>query len=770
MDVVAAFAEPLPYTITAEMLGVPLSDAPQLKLWSQDFAEMLGNFQHNPERVPRIRRSIEDMTRYFHSAVREIQKSPRPGLIHSFLSAVEKGDRLSEDEVVANVIITMVGGQETTTNLIANGVLTLLRHPAALQQLRGDPSLVPAAVEEMLRYEPPSQQTARIAPADVLLGSQRICKGQAVIAVIAAANRDPERFSEPERFDIARENNRHLSFGWAAHFCFGAALARIEAQAAFEGLLRHSSHWSLEASQLIWRNNLGLRGLTALPVRFGVAGSVFAFQHSNSGTAVAASECQDSRGEKPDVSEVRRELVRLYLEGRMPRHRPDFDSIPKRPANQAIPMSAFQEQVWSRAQRPGSDPALFNETITIHREGPLEVRILERAFTEILRRHEAWRTTFDFVDGVPVQVIGSAPEIIDIPLVDLRMFSSDRREAEARRIVAEQAGIPFDLKQGALLRTLLLRMDENRYRFILTVHQAIADGVSAYQILPAELSFFYEGLCNGQMPSLPELPVQYGDFSAWHLDWLRGQKRADQIEHWRTKLTGPLPTLAWPSQDARPDRASRRGAILQFAVPFSVRNAVTCLVTREKLTLFQALLSGFVLLFHVYTGQMDLLIGTFCPSGRASPQTANLLGYFLNPVALRYTFARNPSFRQVSAQTRRILSDAISNDAIPIDHLRREFKLSEELDAVARVAISLQPRTPALSSKWDVTTMDGTIGGSFWDFYVTFIERDDSLLGRASFNSNVLNQRIVQALLADFWRLLEALALRPEAPATELLS
>ena len=165
-------------------------------------------------------------------------------------------------------IQTMVGGQETTTNLIGNGVLTLCSHPEELHRLRADLSLIPAAVEEMLRYEPPSQHTGRLAPADVELGGKTIRKRQAAIAVMAAGNRDPARFPEPDRFDITRRDNRHLSFGWAAHFCFGAALARIEGQVAFESMLRRMPDLALKPSKLNWRTNLGLRGLTSLPVTF----------------------------------------------------------------------------------------------------------------------------------------------------------------------------------------------------------------------------------------------------------------------------------------------------------------------------------------------------------------------------------------------------------------------------------------------------------------------------------------------------------------------
>jgi pimeloyl-[acyl-carrier protein] synthase len=270
MDLIADLAAPLPAIVTAEMLGVPVSDHHQLKVWSADFAEMLGNFQHNPDRVPRVTRTTKEMTAYFSSAIKEQRVRPREGLISSFLTAEVDGDRFTEEEVIANTIVTMVGGQETTTNLIGNGVLSLLRNPGQLEILRSDLTLIPSAVEELLRYESPSQHTARLAPDDTELGGKRIRRRQAVIAVMAAGNRDPERFADPDRLDITRQDNRHLAFGWAAHFCFGAPLARIEGQIAFSTILQRLPNLALEPGAPIeWRTNLGLRGLKALALRFG---------------------------------------------------------------------------------------------------------------------------------------------------------------------------------------------------------------------------------------------------------------------------------------------------------------------------------------------------------------------------------------------------------------------------------------------------------------------------------------------------------------------
>ena len=269
IDVLEDLANPLPAIVTAEIFGVPVGDYRRLKSWSENFAEMLGNFQHNPGRAAGVLRSVEAMTAYFREAVRRQATEPREGLVNALATAEVGGDHLSEDEVVANIIVTMVGGLETTTNLIGNGMLSLLRHPVEMERLREDPALMPSAIEELLRYESPSQHTARLAPDDVELGGRTIKRNQAVIAVMGAANRDPDRFSDPDRLDLERRDNRHVAFAWAGHFCFGAPLARIEGEAALTTLLHHFPKLRLAPGPISWRPNLGLRGLTALRVELG---------------------------------------------------------------------------------------------------------------------------------------------------------------------------------------------------------------------------------------------------------------------------------------------------------------------------------------------------------------------------------------------------------------------------------------------------------------------------------------------------------------------
>ena len=269
MDVINDFAAPYPSIVFAALLGVPEEDHARLKAWSADFAEMLGNFQHNIDRVARVLKSTEDMVAYFRAAIREEERPLADGLLKSLVEAEVDGERLSEDEAIANAIVTMVGGQETTTNLIGSGLLTLLRRPDKLAELRDRPEIMESAVEELLRFESPSQHTGRICREDVVIGGKLIRKGEAAMAVMAAGNRDPERFADPDALDFERKDNRHLAFGWAAHFCFGAPLARMEGRIAFRALLDRLPNLALEPGKLEWRENLGLRGLKSLPVRFG---------------------------------------------------------------------------------------------------------------------------------------------------------------------------------------------------------------------------------------------------------------------------------------------------------------------------------------------------------------------------------------------------------------------------------------------------------------------------------------------------------------------
>lgn len=268
MDAIRDFANPLPIMVIAQMLGLPSEERGQFKQWSDDLFAILGSVPHSPELMEGAARSLTALTGYITELSEARRSQPREDLLTALVEASQDGEQLTREELVANMIILLSAGHETTINLIGNGLLALLRDPDQLQKLRAEPGLVYSAVEEMMRYDNPVQIAYRSAGEDVEIGGKQIRKGELVNSVLAAGNRDPERFSEPDRFDITRDEGRHLGFGLGIHFCLGAPLVRLEAQTAFTAILRRFPELSLAAENLEWQEHPIFRGVKSLPVVF----------------------------------------------------------------------------------------------------------------------------------------------------------------------------------------------------------------------------------------------------------------------------------------------------------------------------------------------------------------------------------------------------------------------------------------------------------------------------------------------------------------------
>jgi aspartate racemase len=764
MDVIADLAEPLPAIVTAEMLGVPVADRQYLKTWSANFAEMLGNFQHNPDHAETMLRTVQEMTSYFRDAIREVKQHPREGLIHSLLTAEIEGDRLTEEEVVANTIVTMVGGQETTTNLIGNGLLTLVRNPDQMEMLSHDLSLISSAVEEMLRYESPSQHTARLAPSDRELGGKQIRQRQAVIAVMAAANRDPERFPDPDRFDITRKDNRHLAFGYAAHFCFGAPLARAEGQIAFETMLRRFPKLRLEPQPLVWRTNLGLRGLTSLKVNFGrtaVATDAPSDSAQNRTQAPVVVEGRDSIEKAPDIFE-KQALIEKYLSGQK-----RVKHIPRRSSDGPAPLSFPQQQIWLHCQMAPEVP-VYNELVTIYRSGPLDVALLERCLTEIVRRHETWRTTFAMVKGQPVQVIHQASEI-KLCVVDLRSMAKANREAEALRLATEETRKPFDLSRLPLVRFMLLRLDENEYELCVSLHHIIFDGLSIYRVLLPELVALYGAFSEGEPSPLPELPIQYADFAVWQQQWLQGGAFSRQMSHWREQLSGGLPVLQLPTDRPRPAVQSCRGAQQPVRLSESLSDALRTLSRREGATLFMTLLASFVTLLHRYTGQCDMIVGTVS-AGRKRSELEGLLGCFQNPLALRVDLGGDPTFGELLQRTKEVTLGALSNDDVPFATLVNELHPERDFsrNPMLQVLISLAPAMTTVGAGWNLSQMTADTGAAKFDLDLELDDRPLGIQGRLVYNTDLFDAATVARIAAHWQVLLEDIVANRERRISHL--
>ncbi len=268
MDVIRDLAYPLPVMVIAEILGVPPQEHGRFKKWSDEIAATLGGPFTPPEVLEQARKSVNELTDYFRGVIAQRRKEPKEDLLSGLIAAEEQGQVLSEDEMLATAMLLLVAGNETTTNLIGNGMLALMRNPDQLQRLREDPSLIQVAVEELLRYDGPVQGTGRVANEDLEIDGHPVEKGQVAFCVLGAANHDPARFERPNELDIGRRPNEHVAFGDGIHFCLGAPLARAEGQAAFRSLLARMPNPRLQSDEQQWGGTFILRGLKSLPIAF----------------------------------------------------------------------------------------------------------------------------------------------------------------------------------------------------------------------------------------------------------------------------------------------------------------------------------------------------------------------------------------------------------------------------------------------------------------------------------------------------------------------
>jgi hypothetical protein len=271
LDVVADLAVPLPMIVIAEVLGVPVGDRERFKAWSSDIAASLGGPFQPQDVLDRSRDASNAVADYFRDLIARRRGDPRDDLISALIAAEEQDDLLSEDELIATCILLLIAGNETTTHLIGNGMLALLRNPDQRLRLQADPSLVDTAVDEMLRYEGSVQMTSRIVDHDIEFRGQRFEEGQVVLLLLGAANRDPAQFPDPERFDVSRRPNRHLAFGQGIHYCLGAPLALAEAQIAIQTLLRRLPDPEPAFEEPEWAQSFVLRALKCLLLRSKVA-------------------------------------------------------------------------------------------------------------------------------------------------------------------------------------------------------------------------------------------------------------------------------------------------------------------------------------------------------------------------------------------------------------------------------------------------------------------------------------------------------------------
>jgi hypothetical protein len=466
---------------------------------------------------------------------------------------------------------------------------------------------------------------------------------------------------------------------------------------------------------------------------------------------------------KGSLSEAKRRLLEIQRRGGLIPATSTSSGLKNRERGVPAPLALAQEQVWRLDQTAGKLAPLHNESITIHRHGPCDTAALEASLAEIIRRHEIWRTTFEVVGGQPVQIVHPAPATFKLTAADLRTLPKGDREKKALELATEDARAAFDLNHGPLFRIRLVTLDDSEHRLYLTAHQSIVDGITVFDIFPSELTTLYESFAAGKPSPLLPLNAQYADFADWQRLTITGEAMEKQLAYWQKQLSGGLPIPRWPNDGARPTQQTYRGAMHPFELTQELTESLRDLGRREGSTLFMILLAALAALLHRYTREEDIVVGTLAPSGRKQIEFQRLLGYFLNPVALRANLSANPSFSSLLGQMREVTLGAISNDDVPLQLIaeRLEVKADPSRHLFFTVALSVAPDVPQLPPGWAMTYMDIESGGARWDLYIELNDRASGMMGRVQYNPDLFTVAAITQTLEDLRLLLEKVVADP---------
>jgi amino acid adenylation domain-containing protein len=459
-------------------------------------------------------------------------------------------------------------------------------------------------------------------------------------------------------------------------------------------------------------------------------------------------------------------LLRRYLRGRAIEGGLKTGIIARREGSGPAPLSYSQQQIWLHSQMAG-DALIYNEPITIHRKGELDRAALERSFLEIVRKHEAWRTTFEWKGDQPVQIVQPPPASIEIPFVDLREIPLAEREREAIRLATVDALQPFDLAKGPMYRMRLVRLSDGEHRLFITLHHIIFDGVSLYRVLLPEFQAFYEAFTTNQSPALAELPIQYPDYAIWQRDSIK-EISPEHLSYWQ-RICDDIPTLDLQTDRPRPASQTYAGAMATFEIPAPTAAALRILSHEQGTTPFMTMTSAFMALLHGYTGQEDIAIGGVS-SGRHHKETMNLLGCFLNTVVIRSAFSKNLPFTELLASVRGAALGALSHDEVPFELLVQRFgsKRDPSRAPLVQALIVVEPPLDPLKEGWAFTHMDVETGTAKFDLQLGLDDRAEGLTGRFIYNTDLFERRTMEVLTSRWLKLLDRIAAAPAERVCDL--
>jgi amino acid adenylation domain-containing protein len=442
--------------------------------------------------------------------------------------------------------------------------------------------------------------------------------------------------------------------------------------------------------------------------------------------------------------------------------------LSKRKKPRTFPTSFAQQRLWLVDQlEPGS--AFYNVPVATRLKGALDTAALERSLVEIVRRHEALRTTISVVEGEPVQVVSPSTEA-SLPIVDLRHMHEEAREAEAHRLAEEEARKPFDLAQGPLIRTTLLRIGEQDHMLLLTMHHIVSDGWSM-QVFYEEMESLYNAYIAGQLSPLAELPVQYADYAVWQREWLQGETLQAQLDYWKAQLAGAPPLLELPTDRPRPHAQTYGGGHQAIHLPVSLARQLEALGRREGATLFMVLLAAFDTLFYRYTGQSDVVVGSPI-AGRTRQEIEGLIGFFVNTLVLRASFAGDPTFKEALRRVRETALGAYDHQDVPFERLVEELQPERSLGRtpffqVMFVLQNARIADPKLQGI-EAHTFIVDSGTAKFDLSLDMQNDEEGLHGVLEYNLDLFDASTITRMLGHFQTLLEGIVANPNRRVSEL--
>jgi amino acid adenylation domain-containing protein/non-ribosomal peptide synthase protein (TIGR01720 family) len=439
----------------------------------------------------------------------------------------------------------------------------------------------------------------------------------------------------------------------------------------------------------------------------------------------------------------------------------------KRRQRDRAPLSFGQEQLWFLQQLTGGATA-YNAPVALRLDGPLDAAALQQSLSAIVRRHEALRTTFDLADGQPIQLIQPASPVA-LPLIDLRAADGLEADEAIQRLAQDEAERPFDLQHGPLLRTTLLRIAPEQHVLLLVIHHIASDDWSL-GILYRELAALYPAYAAGRAAHLPELPLQYADYACWQRDWLQDDMLAAQLSYWREQLAGAPTELTLPADRPRPPVQTFNGATQSFTLTGATSAAIQQLSQRARVTPFMTLLAVWQALLARLSRQDEVVVGTPVAS-RPSAELDDLIGFFLNTLALRTNVVDNPSFNQFLQRVRTVTLEAFDHQALPfaklVEAVQPERRLSASPVFQALFTLHNAPLAPLTLPGLRVTPAPLRLRTAKFDLSLAIEETADGMLGVLEYNTDLFDAATITRMIRQFETLLEHVLADPDRPVLD---